>query len=121
MSCLLVGAMAITLAGDAFRLDWQHSVERQGWREWYRITPQGLVLTRAAIRGSGAGMEPGEDAILQDGWWIWAPDLPPLPALTLAASGTTGGGWRICAPDGNHCHPIGAETGRPITLAPCGS
>ena len=38
---------------------------------------------RAAIRGYGAGMEPGPDARLQDGWLVWQPQAPAVPELVL--------------------------------------
>lgn len=116
-ACLLAGATVIALSGADFRLEWTHSVEKQGWREYWRITENGLQLTKAAVKGSGAGMEPGDGAIRQDGWWIWEPDLPKQPQLLLAASGKTGGGWRICV--GQDCREIGEKAGRPITLKPC--
>ena len=74
-------------------------------------------LTEAAVKGSGAGMDPGPGAVLVEDWWVWAPDLPAVPDLILAASGETGGGWRLC--DGAICHEIGAGPGAAIRLAPC--
>ncbi|MFD1881522.1 DUF1850 domain-containing protein [Paracoccus pacificus] len=116
-SCLMVGAVAMTLSGSGFSLEWSHSIEHSGWREWYSITPAGLTLTRAAVQGSGAGMEPGPDAVLRDGWWEWVPKLPPQPSITLAASGATGAGWRLC--DGDKCRELGRDPAQPITLRPC--
>lgn len=118
MSCLLAGAVALTLAGPDFTLGWTHSIEHTGWREQWRIEGGALRLTGAAVKGSGAGMEPGPDARLQNGWWVWTPDLPPQPQLLLAASGATGAGWQICDGAGQ-CHEIGSDPGRPITLRPC--
>lgn len=117
-ACLLAGALMLALPGDGFSLEWEHSVEKTLWREEWQIADGALHLTRAAIKGSGAGMEPGPDARLQDGWWVWQPDLPALHQLTLAASGATRGGWTLCA--GDQCRNIGAEPGQPLTLAPCG-
>ena len=51
---------------------------------------------RGARQGSGAGMEPPEGAVLKDGWWVYAPELPPQATLVLAASGATGEGWTLC-------------------------
>ncbi|SIT12708.1 DUF1850 domain-containing protein [Paracoccus saliphilus] len=115
--CLLAGMMTIALNGADFRLEWTHSVEKVTWREYWRIKEGGLGLTKAAVKGSGAGMEPGEGAELQDDWWVWTPDLPVQPQLVLAASGATGGAWRIC--DGEACREIGAAPGAPIILRPC--
>jgi hypothetical protein len=116
-SCLMVGALALALASGQFTLGWKHSVEKTGWQESWQVVPGGLHLRQARVKGSGAGMDPGPGAVLKDGWWVWVPDLPPVPALELAASGATGGGWRLCA-DGS-CRVLGAEPGPPIRLAPC--
>lgn len=118
MTCLAVGATLLTLAAPAFTLSWTHSVERVDWQEEWRVEAEALVLTRARVRGSGAGMEPGEGARLVDGWWDWPADLR-VPSLALAASGATGAGWRLCS--GGACHIIGAEATAPIVLAPCGA
>lgn len=114
--CLSVGMATLMLATPQFTLSWEHSVERTGWRETWQVASDGLRLSRAEIRGSGAGMEPGPDARLSNGWWVSEPDLV-VPALTLAASGATGGGWHFCA-DGN-CRDIGTEAAAPVTIAPC--
>ena len=113
----MAGAMALALGpGGGFSLSWTHSVEKTEWREDWRVTPQGLVPVRAAIRGSGAGMEPAPDARLIDGWLVWHPKAPPVRELALAASGATGGGWRIC---GAECVTLGTEAGTPLLLRPC--
>ncbi|MHC9235070.1 DUF1850 domain-containing protein [Pseudooceanicola sp. 502str34] len=125
-SCLLAGAMVLSLAaGDRFSLEWTHSVEKQAWRETWEVIPsktmeatgdRRLHLVEAAVKGSGAGMEPGEGGHFEDGWWVWAPDLPPVRALTLAASGETPSAWTLC---GAECVELGATSGAPIHLAPC--
>ena len=115
-ACLLAGAVALALGpGDSFSLTWTHSVEKPEWREDWRVTPAGLGPTRAAIRGYGAGMEPGPDARLQDGWLVWQPKAPPVRELALAASGATGAGWRLCGAD---CVTLGADAGQPVILRP---
>lgn len=114
--CLMVGASLLALATPEFTLDWQHSVEKTRWRESWQISPAGLLLTEAAVQGSGAGMEPGEGARLQAGWWVWQPQLPRQPGLALATSGATQGGWHLCS--GGICHDI-AETGETVFLRPC--
>lgn len=113
----MAGMVVIALSGDHFRLEWEHSIEREIWREEWRIEGGQLHLTKAAIKGSGAGMEPGPDARLVDGWWVWSPRLPPQDSLILAASGKTGGGWRIC--DARQCRELGQLEGEPVTLRPC--
>jgi hypothetical protein len=117
-ACLLVAGVALALVEPRFTLDWTHSVERTGWREVWALEPGGLRLVEAAVKGSGAGMEPGEGAVRQAGWWVWAPDLPVQKSVVLAASGATGSGWRLCS--GSTCHEIGAAPGAAIRLEPCG-
>ena len=95
--CIAAGAAALTLATQSFTLAWTHSVEKTEWREHWEVTAEGLDLTEARIKGSGAGMEPPADAVLKDGWYVYRPDVPPLAALRLAVSGATGEGWRLCA------------------------
>lgn len=115
-SCLMVGASLLALTSPDFTLQWQHSVEKIRWREGWHVAADGLQLTEAAVKGSGAGMEPGDGARLQDGWWVWQPQLPQMPSLTLATSGATDGGWLLCS--GAICHDI-RETGATIVLRPC--
>ncbi|NHF72485.1 DUF1850 domain-containing protein [Paracoccus xiamenensis] len=117
MSCLLIGAVAVALSGDRFTLEWTHSVEKTTWREEWVAEQSGLRLLKASIKGSGAGMEPGPDAVLEDGWWVWQPRLPAQTELILAASGATPSAWRFC--DGTECRDFGAEPGAAITLRPC--
>lgn len=115
--CLLTAGKTLVLAVSTFTLTWTHSVEKVEWRERYGIAGDGLVLQEAAVKGSGAGMEPGADAVLRDGWWVWQPERAPLPSLVLAASGATAGGWRLCHADG--CLTLSAEAGPAVTLKPC--
>ena len=116
MTCLMAGAMVLALSGTGFSLHWTHSVEKTEWVEEWQVQPDGLRLVQARIKGSGAGMEPGPEAVRQDGWWVWSPGTE-VPDLHLAASGATGAGWRLC--DGAMCHELGAEAGGAIRIAPC--
>ncbi|MCB2135803.1 MAG: DUF1850 domain-containing protein [Rhodobacteraceae bacterium] len=115
--CLLAGALTLHLTSPEFQLSWQHSVEKTGWRENWRVERGLLRLEEAAVKGSGAGMDPGPDARLEGTWWVWTPDLAPVEELLLAASGATNGGWRLCAQD--NCHDLGTEAGAPIRIAVC--
>lgn len=117
--CLAAAGLVSTVAATAFSLSWTHSVERQEWREEWRSTPAGLELVEARVRGSGAGMEPPQGSRLVGGWWVYEPDLPPIPRLVLASSGATGGGWTFCA--AGECREIGDEAGDPVVIAPCDS
>lgn len=115
--CVLAGGKMAVMAASAFTLAWTHSIEKTRWEEDWRITPAGLEITQARVKGSGAGMEPPDGAVLEDGWWVYAPAVPPLRRLALAASGATVSGWSICA--GGACMTVGEEAGEAITLEAC--
>lgn len=115
-ACLAIGALILHLADPVFTLSWRHSVEKSAWEEIWSVAPNGLTLIQSRIKGSGAGMEPGEDAILQDGWWV-SPGHLLVPRLMLASSGATGRGWKLCA-DGT-CRAIGSVASDPVAIAPC--
>jgi len=115
--CILAAGKTLALAATAFTLSWTHSVEKTEWREAWAVTPAGLVLTEARVKGSGAGMDPGEGARQVDGWWVWTPEGPPVPELALAASGATVSPWTLCTDAG--CLDLGAAAGEPLVIAPC--
>ena len=71
--CLASAGVVKTLSVAAFTLAWTHSIEKIDWQEDWRITPQGLELVQARVKGSGAGMEPPPEARLVDGWFQWQP------------------------------------------------
>lgn len=116
-ACLLIAGKPLMLATAAFTLSWTHSVEGTEWRESWRVADNGLQLVEASVRGSGAGMEPGDNARLIDGWWVWRPENRPVPELVLAASGATTGGWRLC--HGEDCIEIGRTAGEPVHIRLC--
>ncbi|THF47369.1 DUF1850 domain-containing protein [Allorhizobium terrae] len=115
--CIAVGAKTMVIATTVFTLQWTHSVEKIDWREQWHIGSAGLQLTQASVKGSGAGMEPGDGAHLKDGWWTWTPKLAPIKQLSLAASGATGGGWHLCYAD--TCIELGKQAGQSAVLRPC--
>jgi hypothetical protein len=116
--CVLAAGVLTALAGDAFTLAWSHSVEKTRWEEDWRVTPAGLELVEARVKGSGAGMEPPEGSVLDDGWWVYTPDLPAQERLVLAASGATGEGWSLCV-TGGRCLTLGATKSAPVVLQAC--
>ncbi|NKN39629.1 DUF1850 domain-containing protein [Agrobacterium sp. a22-2] len=116
--CVVAGGKVLTLAVSLFSLTWTHSVQKTQWREDWAVTPAGLELRHAYVKGSGAGMEPGDGAVLKDGWWQWQPQLPALPTLRLAASGMTPDAWTLCHAGG--CVDLGAKAGDDAVLRPCG-
>jgi hypothetical protein len=119
--CLVAAqAFAAVLPTEAFSLTWTHSVEQTIWREEWRVEGEALRLAKAAIQGSGAGMEPPPGALLRDGAWVWTPETPPIARLVLANT-TFVPDWRLCW-EGT-CRPLasllpGATSG-PITVYPC--
>ncbi len=103
--CLATTAVALNLAVNSFSLAWLHSVEHTEWREKWRVQGQQLKLVEARVQGSGAGMDPGDGATLQNGWWVWPGNMAPVDDLHLAVSGATGSGWWWCA-KGHGCHDL---------------
>jgi hypothetical protein len=49
--CFIAGAVAKTLQVTAFTLVWTHSVQKTDWQEDWRVTGDGLALSK---RGSKA-------------------------------------------------------------------
>jgi hypothetical protein len=109
--CLASAGIVKTLALAAFTLVWTHSVEKIDWQEDWRVTPNGLVVTQARVKGSGAGMEPPPEARLVDGWFQWQPHVKPMPQVALGNSGAAGE-WRLCH-DGS-CRTLSEIFGHPI-------
>ncbi len=119
--CLMAGAVSVALGWSQFTLAWTHSVQKTAWEEDYRVEGASLIATEARVKGSGAGMEPGPDAVLRGGWWVSRP-MRSLPALNLARSDAVPD-WRLC--HGGSCAPLAAflpaaRTADSMTLAPCG-
>jgi len=115
--CVLAAGKTTAFAAALFTLGWTHSIEKTRWEEEWRVTAAGLELVEARVKGSGAGMEPAEDAVLRDGWWVWRPHLLPQQRLVLAASGVAGAGWTLCA--AQTCYEIGAVAGEPAVVRFC--
>ena len=67
MICLAAGLLSATLATNSFTLTWIHSIEKIRWEEDWHVDSGALVIDEARIRGTGAGMEPPENAVLKDG------------------------------------------------------
>jgi hypothetical protein len=109
--CLASAGVMKTLAVAAFTLAWTHSIEKVEWQEDWRVTPLGLELVRARVKGSGAGMEPPPDARLVDGWFQWRPQRAAMPELALGNSGVAGE-WRLCS--GGLCRTLSEIFGHPV-------
>ncbi|WP_029004012.1 DUF1850 domain-containing protein [Azorhizobium doebereinerae] len=116
--CLSGAGTTVKLA-LAFTLAWTHSVQKTSWEEDWLATPQGLVITEMRIEGSGAGMEPPEDAVRLDGRYVAHPHIAPLAEVVLRRSNATAD-YRICL-DGT-CRPMGElvpPDADPVTLTLC--
>jgi hypothetical protein len=109
--CLASAGVVKTLVLAAFTLAWTHSIEKVEWQEDWRLTPDGLVLEQARVKGSGAGMEPPPDARLIDGWFQWHPRRAPMPQLVLGNSGAAGE-WRLCS--AGKCRTLSEILGHPV-------
>jgi hypothetical protein len=112
--CLASAGLVKTLSIAAFTLVWTHSVEKIDWQEDWRITPRGLELVQARVKGSGAGMEPPPEARLVDGWFQWRPQRAPMPEVVLGNSGAAGE-WRLCR--NGHCRTLSEIFGHPVDAA----
>lgn len=118
-ACLLIGAKHLIVAGSTFTLAWTHSVEKTRWEEDWNVGLAGFQLVEARVEGSGAGMEPSEDAVFDGKVWRYHPALAFLQdRLVLARSGATPGPWEIC--EKGSCRPIPESAGDdPAILEPC--
>jgi len=101
--CLVAGALTVAVPTSRFTLAWQHSVEKVLWEEDYLIAGGWMLATGARIRGSGAGMEPPDGAVLQGGVWHYRPANRWLRELRLARSEFTPD-YRLCF--GGRCLPL---------------
>ena len=112
--CLFIaGKSAACLAGLLFSLSWTHSVEKTEWVEYWQLKDEQLVLKETFVKGSGAGIDPAPNAVLDKGWYRWAPESPVrVPAISLANSELTPDNWMLCAPD-----PVTYQTGECIDFA----
>ena len=114
MSLCLASAGAVkALSLAAFTLVWTHSIEKTDWQEDWRVTPQGLELVQARVKGSGAGMEPPPEARLVDGWFQWRPKRAAMPQVVLGNSGAADEWW-LCH-DGN-CRTLSEIFGHPVGI-----
>jgi hypothetical protein len=109
--CLASAGLVKALSVATFTLVWTHSIEKTDWQEDWRVTPQGLELVQARVKGSGAGMEPPPEARLVDGWFQWQPARPAMPQVVLGNSGAAGE-WRLCA--SGDCRTLSDIFGHPI-------
>ena len=119
--CLAAAGFSATIPAHTFTLAWQHSIEKVVWEEDYIVAGDWLYLSGARIRGSGAGMEPPDGAVLLAGVWHYRPAQRWSRALTVARSEFVED-YRLCVE--GRCMPmsnwIPVRAGA-TRLAPCGS
>ena len=108
----------LELPHGRFTLAWVHSIEKVEWQEDWQVTTAGLVAGEARVKGSGAGMEPADDAVPRQGWYVWTRHQPPLPGLILARSDAVAD-HRLCV--GTDCRPLSALVAGdgPVSLTAC--
>lgn len=116
--CLgLAGVIWAQLPLAEFTLAWDHSIEKIRWEEDYQIDGAGLLLHEARVRGTGAGMEIPDGAVLRNGSWHYRPDLPALQPLRLArSSAPAAGDYQLCT--GAGCRPLADWLGAPSPQRP---
>ncbi|MEO8937428.1 MAG: DUF1850 domain-containing protein [Burkholderiaceae bacterium] len=101
--CLAAPGYAARLPADRFTLVWQHSIEKIDWEEDYVVAGDWLYLSGARIRGTGAGMEPPDDAQRVGAVYVYRPALRWFRELDLARSDFVQD-YRLCV-DGR-CAPM---------------
>ena len=117
--CLTAPGHTVSLPADRFTLVWQHSIEKIDWEEDYVVAGDWLYLAGARIRGTGAGMEPPDDAVRVGGVYVYRPAQRWFRSLDLARSDFVQD-YRLCI-DGR-CAPM--STWIPVAagvtiVAPC--
>jgi len=105
-----VQATPVFVPAEYFTLAWTHSIEKQRWEEDYAVVPGNapgqppvLRALQARIKGSGAGMEPPPDAVLQNGWYVYTPTTTTVPELLLTRSEFTAD-YDLCL--AGHCNSL---------------
>lgn len=92
LAAALQGAPEVFAPVTEFTLAWTHSIEKVRWEEDYAVeldahTHQPVLhATAARIKGSAAGMEPPDDAVLRHGWYFYTPSIKYPAELRLTRS-----------------------------------
>jgi hypothetical protein len=100
----------VFVAAQRFTLAWTHSIEHVRWEEDYELrvaAPSAapvLWAMASRVHGSAAGMEPGADAVLRDGWYHYRPARREHAELWLTRSAYTAD-YELCV-DGAACRPL---------------
>lgn len=119
--CILAGGTVLRLAATAFTIGWTHSIEHMPLEDEFVVDGDRLRIVESRTKGSGAGIEPGENARLEGGWYRWVPPDDIREEIVLRRSGVEGAGdWTLCA-DGS-CQPLGKlvpADADPVVLMAC--
>lgn len=101
--------MPVFVPGKQVTLAWTHSIEKVRWEEDYVVGINPVVgaspilhAVKARVRGSAAGMEPPDDAVLKDGWYEYTPQIESIGELRLTRSEFTA--------DYELCHASNCQT-----------
>lgn len=114
--CLgLAGVVWAEVPTAEFTLAWNHTIEKVRWEEDYRVTPDGLLLGEARVKGSGAGMEIPDDAELRNGAWHYRRQMPPLQPLRVGRT-PEAGDYQLCF--NQRCHALSEWLGPPKAEQP---
>ncbi|MDH1263767.1 DUF1850 domain-containing protein [Pseudomonas sp. GD03944] len=111
----LAGVVWAQVPTPAFTLAWDHTIEKIRWEEDYRVTPEGLLLLGARVKGSGAGMEIPDGAELREGSWHYQRQLPPLQPLRVGRT-PEAGDYHLCFDQ--RCHAMSEWLGPPQAAQP---
>jgi hypothetical protein len=103
-------AAPVFVPGEQVTLAWTHSIEKVRWEEDYVVamapgaspTPV-LLAVKARVRGSAAGMEPPDDAVLKNGWYEYTPSISTTRELRLTRSEFTAD-YELC--HASSCQPM---------------
>ena len=116
--CIAVAAQIVSLPLHSFTLQWQHTVEKVLWEEHYLVAGDWLLLQRARVLGSGAGMEPPPDAVREAKGWSYRPADRWRRSVELARS-EFGDDYRLCIQ--GDCRPLTefVPARGPTTLTAC--
>jgi hypothetical protein len=117
--CIAAAGIAVHVAASAFTLSWTHTIEKTLWQEEWRVEGDRLVLERARVEGSGAGMEPPPEAQLVGGFYVWEPNVPRSEIVLRREPHA--GDWRLCTAE--RCAALAEWLDReadPVKLSPAG-
>jgi hypothetical protein len=117
--CITAGGTTTTIPTERFTLAWEHSVEKVLWEEDYRIAGDWIYMTGARIRGSGAGMEPPDGAVLFRGAWHFRGEVRWFREILLAGS-EFGGTYRLRVGDRETVGDVMPALRGPSWLRACG-